>query len=273
MVVAGIPSTDEQARTMKHAVWWIVAVALLTLAVAYPPSVVMAEDPLPPAVGMTILEDPLSGPTLIQPLTCQSGRAGFSYVGEGLRLKATGVCSDGETVASIGPIIRGLTIADGEIRLEVKAVSGLEHVRFTINTRNLPVTPGSLNPAAAVPASYAVAIEPALGRAMIGKVGSQILERDDLANSLSADDWNTVAIRLQGPNFWLLLNDQPVLFFSDDSLDHGDVSFSVLKLSDGPERSVSDPNDPNEAAVIVRNLRVSALADGDPARVPVYERR
>jgi len=263
----------EQARTMRHAVWGIVAVALLTLAVACPPVVVMAEDPLPPAVGMTILEDPLSGPTLIQPFSCRSGRAGFDYVGEGLRLTSTGVCNDGDIVAGVGPIIRGLTMADGEIRLEVKAVSGLEHVRFTINTRNRPSTPGSLPSAATLPASYAVAIEPALGRALIGKVGRPMLERDDLARSLSADDWNSVAIRLQGPNFWLLLNDQPVLFFSDDSLDRGDVSFSVLKVSDGPERSETDPNDTNEAAVIVRNLRVSALADGDPARIPTYERR
>ena len=257
----------------KHALLSIIATALLALAVARPPSVAMAEDPLLPAVGMTILEDPLSGPALIQPFSCQSGRGGFGYGGQGLRLASTGACNDGDIAQDVGPIIRGLTMADGEIRLEVKAVSEPEHVRFTIKTRNLPVTAGSLNPAAAVATSYAVAIEPALGRALIGKVGGPMLERDDLASGLSADDWNAVAIRLQGPNFWLLLNDQPVLFFSDDSLDRGDVSFSLLKVSDGPDRSLHDPYDTNEAALVVRNLRVSALADGDPARMPTYGRR
>src|SRR5690348_6490418 len=108
---------------MKHALRSIIAVALLALAVTRPPSVAMAEDPLLPAVGMTILEDPLSGPTLIQPFSCHSGRGGFAYGGQGLRLTSTGVCIDGDIAEDVGPIIRGLTMADGEIRLEVKAVS------------------------------------------------------------------------------------------------------------------------------------------------------
>lgn len=34
-----------------------------------------------------------------------------------------------------------------------------------------------------------------------------------------------------------------------------------------------DPNDTTEVAVVVHKLRDSALADGDPSRVPTYARQ
>jgi hypothetical protein len=238
------------------------------------PSIALAEDPSPPAVGMTILEDDLSGPTLIQPFACRTGRGGMDYVGEGLRLKLTGVCNEGDIFAAFGPTISGLTMVDGEARVDVKAVSGIEHARFQINARSQPSTPGALRSAATVPLSYVVGVEPGLGWALIGKTPGNYpaLERTDLTGVLSTDDWNTVSIRLQGPNVWLMLNDQPVLFFSDDSVDRGGVVLPIVRTKDGPERTRNDPNDTSEVAVVLRNLRVSTLADADPARMPTYQR-
>ena len=259
---------------MKRMFWWVTVATLMALTLVWPPSVVLAEDPLPPAVGAIVLEDDLSGPTLIKPSSCRSGRAASDYVGEGLRFKVTGPCNDGEIFAVIGATIRGLSMPDGEVRFEVKAVSGVERVRVGINARLQPFTQGALNSAATIPGSDAVGFEPGPGRGLIGKTPGAITERTDLAGSFAVDDWNTVAIRLQGPSFWLLLNDQAVLFSSDDSFDRGEVNFSILKTGDGPgpERSQADPNDTSEVAVVIRNLRVSALADGDPARVPTYQR-
>lgn len=242
---------------------------LVVTVMAAPAAVVRAQDP-PPAVGTPILEDPLSGPTLILPFVCPNQRAGSSYVGEGLRLVVTGGCNDGDLFAGSGAPLRGLTVADGEVRVEVKVVGGIDRARININVRSQPMRAGAMTSAETLPASYAVAIEPGAGRALIGKVPGGITERTDLHDVISADDWNTIAIRVQGENFWLLVNDQPLLFATDDSLDRGLVSFGVLKMGDGPERSQFDPSDPTEVAVVARNLRVSALADGDPERVPTY---
>lgn len=251
----------------------LVAASLLMVSLLHNTPAVLADDPPPPAVGATILEDPLLASAAIPPATCPTGRAGWEYDEEGLRLRASGPCAPSFPVAGGGPTVRGLDFIDGEVRLEVKVVSGLERVRFNINTRQQPFPPGppSLDNLAG---SDSIATEPGLGQALIGRVGRPegFRTRSDLAGLLSADGWNTVAIRVQGPDFWLVVNDEPVLFTSDGSLERGTVAFSVLRLSEGRGRIEDDPNDTTEVAVVVRNLRVSALADGDPARAPTYQR-
>jgi hypothetical protein len=257
---------------MAHAVRLLLAASLLTVSLLHGPPPALADDPPPPAVGATILEDSLTVPSAILPMTCPSRRGGTEYVSEGLRISVAGSCFPPFPVAGAGPTIRGLTFRDGEIRLEVKAVSGLERIRFNINVRQQPFPPG---PASLenLPGSDSVAIEPGLGQALVGRVGKpdSFKTRADLAGTLSADGWNTVAIRVQGQSFWLLLNDEPILVGADDMLDQGAVAFSVLRLSDTPNRIQADPNDTTEVAVVVRNLRVSALAGGDPARAPAYQ--
>jgi len=219
---------------------------------------------------MTILEDDLSGPTLIRPSTCPNQRASIDYVGEGLRLKTTGPCRDGEIIAGMLAVIRGLTMLDGEVRIESKAVSGIDRQRIGLDARVQPVRPGGVTSTESIPPAHAVAIEPGRGQGL-GGVPGQGTTRRDISDLVSADAWNTIAIRLQGPNVWLLVNDQPILYYSDDSVDRGIFFFDIVRLSDGPRDFIADPNDTTEAAAVFRNLRVSALADGDPARMPTYQ--
>jgi hypothetical protein len=227
-----------------------------------------------------IFEDDLSKPNSIPPFICGTKRAGVDYIGEGLRIKLTGRCNNNVFVAAVGPTVRGLTFVDGEVRMEVKAVSGAGRARLGINARNQPFGPGSLTSPETVPESYAVAIEPGTGRGLIGNPPHAITNRTDLAGVIAIEDWNTVALRAKGTEFWLLVNDQPVLYSSDTSPESGDVSFSLLRLTpaagqidvEARERIQDDPEDTTEVAAVFRNLKVSALAEGDPARAPVYQR-
>src|SRR4051794_6982460 len=127
---------------MRGSTWWVVTVMMPASTALWCTSTVSAQDPPPPPVGMTILEDDLSGPTLIRPSTCPNQRASNDYVGEGLRLKTTGPCRDGEIIAGMLAVIRGLTMLDGEVRIESKAVSGIDRQRIGLDARVQPVRPG-----------------------------------------------------------------------------------------------------------------------------------
>jgi hypothetical protein len=52
---------------------------------------------------------------------------------------------------------------------------------------------------------------------------------------------------------WVLPNDEPILAATDSSYRSGSVFIGLRRLG--------DPNDNQESAVVVRNLRVSALAE------------
>jgi hypothetical protein len=256
---------------MKRLPWPVVIATMLALITIWTPSQSLAQDPTPPAVGETIFADDLSKPDSIAPVMCSTKRASLDYVGEGLRIKLTGRCSYDFFVAGFGPTVRGLTFSDGEVRLDVKVVSGVGRVRVGINARNQPFVPGSLSSPESVPESFAVAIEPGIGRGLIGNPPHGVINRTDLSDVISVDDWNTIAVRAKGTEFWLLVNEQVVLYTSDASPERGDVSFSVLRLSptagqigvEGRDRMLDDPDDRTEVAAVFRNLTVSALADAN----------
>jgi hypothetical protein len=77
------------------------------------------------------------------------------------------------------------------------------------------------------------------------------------------DYWNSLAVRADGPNLWALLNHQPIISATDASFDSGSVSLMLIR--DG------NLDDEDETAVALKNLRMSALANGDPARAPIYQ--
>ena len=52
---------------MKASVGPVAVAVVLALATMVRPSQVLAQDPTPPEIGATILEDNLRGPTLIRP--------------------------------------------------------------------------------------------------------------------------------------------------------------------------------------------------------------
>ena len=88
-----------------------------------------------PAVGQALLEDPLTAPGAAVAYRCPTGRNAGEFVGEGLLLKVTGKCRDQDTSAFAPTPLIGITLPDGEIRVEVRAVSGHERATFLIDFR------------------------------------------------------------------------------------------------------------------------------------------
>lgn len=203
----------------------------------------------PPPVGDLIAEDGLNFPGAIPgSVNCPSGRNVGEFVGEGYILKVTGPCSEGVPGAWIAlPAIPDLVVPDGEIRLEAKVVSGHDRALVFVLFRGAPDPPRG----------YDLSVNPSRGAAGLLKQQSgsamvPLAMRTDLAGRMSRDDWNEYAIRLDGPNIWVLLNGEPILSASDGMIDRGRVSFGVERLG--------NPDDSPETAVVFRNLRISRLA-------------
>ncbi|MBA2446795.1 MAG: hypothetical protein H0V51_02080 [Chloroflexi bacterium] len=208
-------------------------------------------------MGVVVMEDALTGPGPVRPVSCPVGRNVGEFVGEGYFMKVTGRCSAADQVAGIASMGDGVTLSDGEVRLEVKAVTGVDQARFATRIR---VQPDRRD-------FYLGRVVPATGEAEIVKVTGAdvtILAATTVpAGLLSPDGWNTMAVRAAGPNLWLLLNDQPVLSAADSAYERGRVRFAASRLG--------SLDDDRESSVVVRNLRVSGLAAGDQARLPTYQ--
>lgn len=143
-----------------------------------------------------------------------------------------------------------LSLPDGEVRVEAKVVSGHDRAVLVMVFRAQADRPGGyvlfLHPSGAAAA--------ALTRE-IGSTQTTLAMRTDLAGRVSRNGWNTIAVRLDGPNIWVLVNDEPILSAPDTELDDGRVGFGLLRLG--------TPDDNAESAAVFRNLRVSRL---DPER-------
>jgi hypothetical protein len=205
----------------------------------------------PPAVGDLIVEDPLTFPGAIPgSVSCTSGRNTGDFVGEGYIVKVTGKCIDSSKNAALSmPPIPDLVVPDGEISLEAKAVSGQDRAIIFLAFR------GRSDPGG----GYEFQLSPSRGTALLLKGQENVpviplAERRDLAGRVSRDDWNQVAIRLDGQNIWILLNGQPILSAADSAYDRGWIGFGVARMG--------NVDDNVESAVVFRNLRISRLADG-----------
>ncbi|MGE3272849.1 MAG: hypothetical protein AB7P40_29195 [Chloroflexota bacterium] len=204
----------------------------------------------PPAAGKVIVEDALASPGVIPgKVSCPSGKNIGEFVGEGYIVKISGRCVPEASAAAMTlPGFPDLEIPDGEIRVEAKVVSGHDRADIWISFRE------QRNPSQ----GYLLAAVPALGFAGLVKYDQNasaevpLAMRDDLAGRYSRDDWNELAVRLAGPNIWVLLNGQPVLSASDSTRDRGGLSFGVKRLGGADDNA--------ESAVVFRNLRVSQLA-------------
>jgi hypothetical protein len=197
-----------------------------------------------PDVGPVRLEDPLTAPGLLRAGRCPTGRNLGEFVGDGYILKVTGKCSENDPVAIAAPSpFQGLTFSDGEVRLEARAVSGHDRVAFVLGVRGQTPAAGS----------YQATIMPGRGVASLTTGTSEVAMRTGLGGRLAPDGWNSLAVRAQGPNLWVLLNDEPILTTTDPAYQSGSVFIGVRRLGDA--------NDSPESAVVVRNLRVSSLAE------------
>jgi hypothetical protein len=246
---------------MRQTITIILAIVMLVVSgpVHDGRSVALAQGD-PPELGDVILEDALVAPGLPNVYTCPSGRQKREFANDGFTLTISGGCQPNDEFPGSGINPRGgLTMADGEVRVEFRQLGGLDRtqVQILLRTRNQPVYNG-----------YNATVTPTRGMLDVGVStdgGYKPLgQKTDLAAILKPDDWNSMAFRAQGSSFWVFVNDQQVLAFSDASLDNG-VANVIVRRSGQP-----NPADTQEVSAVLRNLNVSAIAGGDVARAPVY---
>jgi hypothetical protein len=221
----------------------LVAALLLPYEAAAAPASAAQTTPMP-ETGAVLFEDPLTAPGSLRQGRCPTGRNLGEFVGEGFILKVTGKCSETHSVAiAAPPPIEGLTFSDGEVRLDVKGVSGQDRVAFILGIRGQTPAPGA----------YQAIFMPGRGTAVLTTGSSDVAVRQGLGGRLAPDGWNSLAVRAQGPNLWVLLNDEPILWTTHDAYQSGSVFIGLRRLGDA--------NDATESAVVVRNLVVSSLAE------------
>ena len=210
-----------------------------------------------PAVGAPILADPLARRGVVQPGACPTRLNDRIFQDASYLLRVTGRCNESSQVAAVDERVDGLSFADGEVRFDLNVLSGAERARFQLWFRDQP----------GPTARYALALEPARGLVQLLKQanGKQavVAARRDLGALLVGQQWIEVALRAQGPSFWVLIDEQPVLVGSEGSFERGGVSFYLSRQR--------DLDDDAEAAVALRHLRISPLAEGDPGLAPTYQ--
>jgi len=222
----------------------------------------LAQD-APPGLGDVILEDPLAAPGLPNMYTCPTGRVTRQFANDGLTITASGGCQMPEGFAGSGVDGFGsLRFVDGEFRVEFRQLGGLDRTQVGVNVRTnnqsgfsgytttLNLTRGTLN----------------LGVSVNGQ-GKQLGSRNDLASIVKPDDWNSLAVRAQGPNLWVFVNDSMVLTATDSSLDSGAANGLVFRSGQ------PSAEDTQEVSGVLRNLKISAIAGGEQARMTVYTPR
>lgn len=210
--------------------------------------------PAPPEVGEVVIADALTGPGLVQASNCPTGRNGREFVPDGYRLRVTGRCYENSSNAVATYWIDSLNVPDGEISLEWRVTAGPERAVVILEFR------GSDDPGS----GYFALIDPQSGVGVVRKRTSQsilTLARAELApGTLKLDDWNRLTVRLRGPDIWLIVNDRVLLAARDDQYTEGTAQLTLFRRG--------NPDDVDEVSVVLRNLRISALAETVEARRP-----
>ena len=225
-----------------------------------PPSSVTSVLPFVPAAGTppvpsdVVVEEALDGPSVIPTFDCPTKRGAVITVGEGLMLKANGMCRNGASLSAIQAEAPGMTVPDGEARVEFKVVNGQRVAAIGIAARFV----NSYK-------SYAFGVAPTRAIGFISKVENgedvALAHRSDLRSLIILDEWNSIAVRLFGGELWLLVNDRPALKAQDESISSGGFALIVGGIV---------PDGSQETAVVFRNLRISAIDGAPEERRPSY---
>jgi hypothetical protein len=213
----------------------------------------------PPPIGRVVHEEALTAPGVLRPGACPTGRGSGEIVDEGFMLKTHGRCVETAPFVSVGPLITGLTVPDGELRIDFRVANGVERAAVNLGLRFR---------ASGTPSGYVFTILPGSGRAGIlktlpGQAPAMLAQRSDLAGILHRDGWNTVAARLLGSSLWLFANDQPALAVDDTAFEVGLALVAVERLG--------SPDDDQEVTVVFRNLRISSVEGAPEDRAPTYQ--
>ena len=233
----------------------------LSVAVLVMPPAASAQDlAAPPVPGRVILDNSLTQPGLIETPTCPVGLAGGEATPEGYLIRLRGRCATedhGARGISVDSTLPGLTVPDGEIRFDFKILSGQERVALAVGARIQPRW---------LPAGYGFYLYPSDRLAQFARVESGtarlVAPNTRLRAALRLADWNSVAMRMRGSQFWLLVNEEVILSAQDEVFERGTVRLVVARAG--------DPSDDAEVAVLLRNLTVSAVEGAPEDRAPMY---
>ena len=131
-------------------------------------------------------------------------------------------------VAIVTTSLGGVTLNDGEVAVEVRSTSEAEDRAFLQLFVRLQGGRAGFN-------GYNVTWSPSLGWAALRRMregeGTTLAERTDLP-PVSLADGATVAVRVQGPTFWLLVNGDVLLSGTDpaeDAIDSGRLGLGVIR--------------------------------------------
>jgi hypothetical protein len=213
--------------------------------------------PPAPEVGASVLEDPLRLPGVFRAGACATtngGQNALRFLDDGLLLRVAGRC---RTDALVADSVGGLSLADGDVRIELRPADGADLGAIRLWIRFTPGTGG-----------YFAYAEPGAARLSLicwadGKfttIAHRVLAPGSL---LPSGTWSALGIRARGQRLWVLADDQPMLSARDATFGSGTTSIAL-------QRTV-DPDDPRPVGYVFRNLRVSALADAPRDRVPSYQ--
>jgi hypothetical protein len=204
----------------------------------------------PPPLGAVVYENALKDERVFKAGYCFGRKAFTQYVGEGFKLRVMGPCFLLLDEAWISVQANGVMVGDGEVALDFKVVDGLPRARVGLYVRSVNEQ------------LIGAHVHPARGEAsLFTLMGGKQTDLGYRANvGVKPHDWNRLALRVSGYNAWLLLNDEPVLHSGEVHADAGRVIVELIR--DG------NHEDEEEAAVVFRDLQLSALEGGEPGRAP-----
>ena len=181
---------------------------------------------------------------------CTSGRQLGGYSDEGTTVRILGRCRSDSPDASSQLPIRGPVVSDGEVALDIKVSEGNPRAEIALYVR--------MNGQSVLGCS----LNPATGSASLFKIADRqptlLAYRLDLHRFIDAAAWNRIALRTAGREAWLLVNDEPLMYTDNAALDPGAAAIKIAREG--------APDDEQELTVDLRNLTISALAGGNPAR-------
>jgi len=183
----------------------IAVVVVLVCAVFLPlPAAIAREDPTPtptpdraptvrspglqialpaPEVGEVLLEDSLAQPGLVIAVVCPTGKNTRDFVGEGYIFRVGGKCTETATSAAVAQVLQGISFPDGEVRVELRAVSGIDRVRFYLFLRAAEDL-SSYYDTIVIPATGSVI----LGRFVRGEQYAVLAQRQGVGDAITRED-------------------------------------------------------------------------------------
>lgn len=217
--------------------------------VAFDPSL-----PTPPEVTGGIGDSSMVNTDIFPTGRCMTGLARGESVDEGLKITIGGPCLETSETADIALPGRGVRIGDGDVAMDFKVVSGAQRAAVSIYVRN---TAGKL-----VGATF----NAATGEAKLFSFDSGnmtiVASRTDAQGLAIPSDWNRLAVRVNGGELWLLLNDDALLYARDVITEPGGIGIRVLREG--------NLDDEDETAVIFRGLTLSTVDGAGEGRAPSY---